>query len=109
MIDQIFTVYDEKAKAHLPPFQMNRSEMAIRTFTDCINSKEHQFSQHPSDYTLFHHGSFDNLDASFNLMSHPKPLGNGVQFIQIPNNEQIPDEEQSDTPLRLHAEGGNTT
>lgn len=103
MIDKIFTVYDEKAAAHLPPFFMHRTEQAIRTFADCINSSDdnrHQFSVHPSDYTLFEHGEFDNEMATFDLHSK-KMLGNGVEFIdQKPDMGQI-NENKHEPPVRL--------
>ena len=49
----MFSVYDEKARAYLPPFILPEIGMATRTFGDCINSEQHQFGKHPSDYTLF--------------------------------------------------------
>ena len=109
MLQSIFTVYDEKAKAHLQPFFMARQEQAIRSFTDCINSPEHTFSRHPEDYTLFIHGSWDDENAAFTLQSHPKPLGNGVEYIQIPTDREIPDARSqkvsNDSPLRLNPTG----
>ncbi len=96
MQTSIFTVYDEKAKAHLTPFFMPNSEMAKRTFTDCINSTEHKFHHHPSDYTLFIHGHFEDNNAAFTLQSSPKSLGNGVEFLnpeqqEPPNAQKISD------------------
>jgi len=108
MIDQIFTVYDEKAKAHLPPWVMHRNDMAIRTFTDCINSSEHTFSHHPEDYTLFHHGSFENENAEFSLMAAPKPLGNGVQFINSSDQDEQNAQNRNDSPVRHDAKGRHT-
>ncbi len=112
MIDQIFTIYDEKAEAHLPPFYFHRAEQAIRTFSDCVNSEEHQFSKHPSHYTLFHHGGFENDNASFILFAGPKPLGNGVEYIQSPDwqlTEAQNEEKQigDATPLRHNTTGRN--
>ncbi len=110
MLQSIFTVYDEKAKAHLSPFFRHNSEMAIRDFTDCINRQGHNFNNHPSDYTIFLHGSFDDENAAFTLQSAPKTMGNGVEFIQVPRNEQITDDEtvSNEPQIRLHAEGGHS-
>ena len=80
MIDQIFSVFDEKAEAFLPPFYLPREAMAIRTFTDTVNNPESPLNRHPEDYTLFHFGQFDNVIGAFELFASPKPLGNGVQF-----------------------------
>lgn len=98
MIENIFTVYDEKAHAYLPPFFQSQLGQATRIFADCCNKADHQFGVHPSDYTLFHLGTYDNFDGSFEVHS-PKSLGNGVEFLQIPtaenpNANQISDEAQ---------------
>ena len=56
----MFSIYDEKAQAYLPPFILPETGMAIRTFGDCINSQEHQFGKHPADYTLYQIAEFDD-------------------------------------------------
>lgn len=60
MLHQVYSVYDTAAKAYLPPFHLPRHEIAIRAFTDCVNSPSHQFGAHPQDYTLHHLGEFDD-------------------------------------------------
>ncbi len=80
-----FSVYDDKAKAFLPPFFLPESGMAARVFKDCVNSKEHQFGQNPDDYTLFHVGSFCQNTGTLASMA-PKTLGNGVLFVTPETN-----------------------
>lgn len=80
MEHEIMAVYDEVAKAFLPPFFLPKLEMGIRTFSDCINSDDHQFGAHPSDYTLFHFGQFNYETGEF-LNSVAKKLHNGVELI----------------------------
>ena len=82
MIHHVFTVHDVKAQAYLPPFILPKREMAIRTFSDCVNSDSHQFAAHPEDYTLFELGFFDDETALYNLRNAPQSLGNGVDFVQ---------------------------
>ena len=81
MIHLVFSVYDQKAAAYLPPFILPRSEMAIRTFSDCINSAEHQFGKHPGDYTLFRLGMFDDEKGQYHLEIAPISEGNGLEFL----------------------------
>lgn len=57
MMQKIFTIYDSKAHAYLPPFFLPEAGMAVRVFSDCVNDKSHQFSKHPGDYTLFQIGT----------------------------------------------------
>lgn len=72
----IFSIYDEKAKAYLPPFTLPASAMAVRTFTDCINSRDHAFSRHPGDYTLYELGVYDDNTAE--ITPHAVRLNHGI-------------------------------
>ncbi len=79
MIYHMFSIYDEKAKAYLPPFILPETGMAIRTFSDCINSSEHQFGAHPHDYTLFEIAKFD--DSKAKLTPDHQMIGNGAEYV----------------------------
>lgn len=87
MIQQMYSVYDEKAGAFLPPFFVPTHGIALRAFKDCVNSKDHQFGKHPADYTLFYFGDFEDADGEW-INQCRKPLGTGVQFreIQLPTD-----------------------
>lgn len=74
----MFSIYDEKAKAYLPPFILPEVGMAIRTFSDCINSRDHQFSKHPKDYTLFKIANFN--DDNGHIDQQKEPIGNGIEY-----------------------------
>jgi len=78
MLHHVFSVYDEKAEAYLPVFQLPTSPMATRIFGECVNSREHQFGKHPGDYTLFVVGTFD--DETGEITTTKKTLGNGLDF-----------------------------
>lgn len=85
----MFSIYDEKAKAYLPPFILPEIGMAIRTFSDCINSRDHQFSKHPQDYTLFKIANFN--DDNGQIDQEHQTIGNGIEY-------KNPDQEQYDEP-----------
>lgn len=91
MTQRLYTVYDEKAEAFLPPFFVPAHGIALRAFKDCINSKDHQFGKHPADYTLFYLGDWDDVTCHFRLIDR-KSLGNGVEFreINVPDNLELP-------------------
>lgn len=80
MQHSIFTVYDDKAKAYLPPFFMHRAAMAIRTFTDACNDESHQFGKNPADYTLFEIGVYDDETATIKNHNSLKNLANGLEL-----------------------------
>ena len=76
-----FTIYDNAANAYLPPFCLHNEQMAMRVFGDCIQSADHQFSKHPSDYTLFKIGEFDDISGQLTPEKAPQSLCNGIQFV----------------------------
>lgn len=80
---KIFTIYDQKAKAYITPFFLPEEGMAIRTFSDCVNDKDHQFGKHPQDYTLFNIGAFADNTAQIHMNDAPITLGNGVEFLKV--------------------------
>jgi hypothetical protein len=71
MIHQVLSVYDEKAEAYLPPFVLPTINMAIRTFMDCVSDSNHAFGKHPSDYTLYVLGDFDDKEGEYVNNKHP--------------------------------------
>lgn len=80
MIFKIFSVFDEKAAAYLPPFYLPTTPMAVRSFADCVNDPGHAFGKHPQDFTLFELGSFDDSSAEFRELDK-HPLHNGLEVI----------------------------
>ncbi len=77
----IFSIYDEKAKAYLPPFFLPEKGMAIRTFSDCVNDADHAFGRHPHDYTLFYLGEWLDHDGVLDICQRVV-VGNGVEFLE---------------------------
>jgi len=87
----IFTIHDSAASAYLPPFILHQEGIAIRTFTDCVNDPNHQFSKHPKDYTIFNIGEFDDSNGVITPLQIKKPLGNGLDFVsKSEDTNQLP-------------------
>jgi len=78
----VFSVYDVKAQAYLPPFFMSNNQVAIRAITDCVNDPSHLFYKNPQDYTLFFLGVFDDNTGLIEPHIAPITLGNGVEFVK---------------------------
>lgn len=81
MHHKVFTIYDQAAKAHLPPFFLPEKSMAERTFADCVNDKSHQFGKHPEDYTLLCIGQFDDVKGELIPDPVPEVIGTGVRYL----------------------------
>ncbi len=82
MKHKMFTVFDSAAGAYLPPFVLPAEAMAVRVFSDCVNSSDHQFGKHPSDYTLFELGVWDDSAGVVSLLpSGGGKIVNGLEVI----------------------------
>lgn len=75
MIIKIFTVFDSKAEAYLPPFSFGQVGEAIRSFLDAAGAPDHKFNTHAEDYTLYHLGTFDDSQGIFELLPQPELIG----------------------------------
>jgi hypothetical protein len=91
MILNIFTVFDSKAEAYLPPFYMSSIGQAQRAFTDSVSNPEHQFGKHPEDYTLFLIGNFDDSSCAIDMHTTPVSLGTGIELSSVSQVPKVPD------------------
>lgn len=87
MINKIFAVYDDKAKAFINPFFLPEIGIAVREFGNCANNPDHAFCRNPGDYTLFHLGSFDTESAKIEMLDTPENLGLALMHKQ---QEEMP-------------------
>jgi len=84
----IFSVYDQKAHAYLPPFFMHTKDMAVRAFSDAVNDIKHSFGMHPADYTLFYLGIFNDVSGHFEIEKQGQALHNGVELVKLPLDDE---------------------
>lgn len=88
---KLFSIYDSKAEAHLPPFSFAATGMAVRAFADMANDPQHQVGRHPEDYTLFELGTFDDEHALVEMYPAKQSLGNALEYCtNEPSPDQIP-------------------
>ncbi len=90
MIHKAFTIYDAKAKAHLPPFFLPQVGQATRHFTDACNDPKTMFSQHPEDYHLNEVGSFDDDTGLFQAFDSPRLVCSALQCVIPPGDTSQP-------------------
>lgn len=82
MILKVFTIYDSKLEAFMQPFFMQSKGAAIRAFTDTVNDRSTQFNKHPSDFTLFEIGEYDDQKGNLANYTSKNSLGLAVEFIK---------------------------
>lgn len=76
----IYTIYDVKAKAYLQPMFLATDAIAVRSFSNAINKKDHSFNTNPEDYTLHRIGLFDDETAQMQT-SDPELIISGLQAL----------------------------
>lgn len=64
MIQNIYTVFDSKAKTYMQPFFVLNDSVAKRAMVNLLRDPEHQFSKNPEDYSLYHIGEYDDAAAA---------------------------------------------
>jgi len=81
MILNVYTIYDDAAKAYMQPFMFQTDGLAVRAFQDNINSdKSNNISEHPEQFTLFKVGEFDDSTGAISTYEPSVNLGNGRTF-----------------------------
>jgi len=83
MNNQVFAVYDSKAKYFRNPFIMRTKGEAIRAFTDIANDDASEISKHAEDFTLFHLGTFNEEKGCYENLTSPNSLGIAVEFKKV--------------------------
>lgn len=78
---KMFAIFDEGVKRFLEPFFLPTEDIAIRTFTDCVNKDGHNFNLHPDQYTLFVCGEYDGDRGMVNPIA-PESMCNGVSVLK---------------------------
>lgn len=78
---QMFSVYDSKAAAYLPPFHSQTIATAIRAFEGAVRDEASPFHTHAADYTLFCIGSFDESTGILTAAEPHVSLGLADQYL----------------------------
>jgi len=84
----VYSVYDSKVGAYMTPFFMRSNGEALRAFIEIASDPQTSICKHPEDFTLFHIGSWDSSDASYDSELAPKSLGVALEYSA--KNPQLP-------------------
>ena len=89
MLLKMFSVFDAKADAFLPPFFLHNNGLALRTFGDACNMKDHQFGKHPEDYTLFELGAFEDGSGTLKYTKRLSRLGLALSLLFVKSKARL--------------------
>lgn len=78
----VFSIYDNKAKLFSQPFFAINVSVAVRSFSGLANEAGNAVNKNPSDYTLFHVGTFDDDLGVFENCSRQENLGLAASFVK---------------------------
>lgn len=79
-------MYDSVARVYSPPFYMASQNVAIRAFALAANTPDSKVGLHPSDYSLFQLGEFDDETAELTPCNPHINLGLAAALIKGPAN-----------------------
>ena len=88
---EVFAVHDTAADAFLSPHFFQTPAIAIRAFGQSCSQPDTQFHAHPSDYTLFHIGTFDQSDASLTPCT-PHAVAKALDFVPSQSLKAVNDD-----------------
>lgn len=96
---QVVSVYDVAVSAYNRPFFVPTLGAAVRSFEDeCTRaSGDNPIYNHPSDFSLFHLGTFDEESGRFVNLDNPVRLvdaGAVVQFKEVNHAPTVPQARQ---------------
>ena len=78
---EIMAVYDSAAKRFIEPFPSPTVEIAQRSFGEVSNKPGTDFNKYPTDYTLFHCGTFDQETGAIHPLNTPHSLGLAANYL----------------------------
>ena len=81
MITLRFAIWDSAAQAYKPPFYVVSKGIALRAFSDLVNSEGNDISRYPRDFTLFELGTFDDQTGKSVDLPTPKSMGLAQEYL----------------------------
>jgi len=78
-----YTVFDNKALQYHPPFFAATDGAALRSFQDLANDNNTTIGRHPSDFSLWMCGSYDDNKGLFHPCSPLVHIADAVALIRV--------------------------
>jgi len=78
---EIYSIFDEAAKAFNTPFFMANKAMALRAFTDLANDSQSSINKHPGDYKLYKIGTFNDENSNIESIEIPELIAHASDAI----------------------------
>lgn len=76
-----YSVRDHQVDAFASPFFSPTHGSALRAFADHVNEAGSPANKHPGDYSLWHLGTFNDQDGTFEPVK-PNRVGTAVEYLK---------------------------
>ena len=76
----VYSIFDEAAKAYITPFFMQNNALATRAFKDQCNTPGSQIASNPEQFVLFHIAEYDDSTGTIVPRDTPRSLGRGNEY-----------------------------
>ena len=80
------SIFDAAIGIYSAPFYARSKGEASRNFSDAVNDAKTDYCKHPSDFTLFAVGVFDDKDATIEQQSQPTKIITALECKALPEN-----------------------
>jgi len=80
MILNVYAIYDIKSKFYSRPYYCINDGVAVRSFSQLANDPASELCRHPTDFTLFRLGTYNDELGSFHNEEPPENLGLAASF-----------------------------
>jgi len=75
-------VRDSAVGMYMPPWFVQHPAQAVRLFNDQVNQADSMQGKHPSDFALFHLGSYDQETGVMESLPQPVQLVQAVNLLK---------------------------
>lgn len=93
MKSQLYSIFDTASGVYDRPIFAAADGIVMREFSDCCQNAEHQYGQHPEDYTLIRLGNFDNTTGKL-IDEQNESLATGLELVAASRNVRNDNEEK---------------
>lgn len=92
----MYSIYDKAAQAFVTPFFMHNKALAIRAFSDNVNSaEENNVSKHPEQFSLHCLGEYDDSNGQITPNETPELVATALELVEPTKETELIDEIRS--------------
>ena len=88
MLMKIYSVYDSKVEAYLPPLFYKSKGEFLRAFAEAASDVKSNIGKYPTDYDAFELGTWDDATGKFDLYATAVHLGKALEFARTESRAQ---------------------